>query len=229
MLRYRNSRCGILIGTTNGNSQVSLYAFFEQILEYDLAGFFQRNSAEIREEIHNVLEILLRKDNHVSSLAWVSFCRLVIETSSAAFNHVSMSFQDEVTSFDIKQIESLYIDILEAVIRSASVPLPGFASVYSVDAREPASIDNIQYSHIVTSPPYPNRISYIRELRPYMYWTQFLDTAREAGELDWKAIGGTWGSLPVGCKIGSQVGLHFQSHCEWSFLKYCIQMRRMLC
>lgn len=133
------------------------------------------------------------KDNHVSSLAWVSFCRLVIETSSAAFNHVSMSFQDEVTSFDIKQIESLYIDILEAVIRSASVPLPGFASVYSVDAREPASIDNIQYSHIVTSPPYPNRISYIRELRPYMYWTQFLDTAREAGELDWKAIGGTWG------------------------------------
>lgn len=41
---------------------MSLYAFFEQILEYDLAGFFQRNSAEIREEIHNVLEILLRAE-----------------------------------------------------------------------------------------------------------------------------------------------------------------------
>ncbi|GAB4153306.1 MAG: hypothetical protein Fur0021_18910 [Candidatus Promineifilaceae bacterium] len=46
---------------------------------------------------------------------------------------------------------------------------------------------------MVTSPPYPNRVSYIRELRPYMYWTKFLDAAREAGELDWKAIGGTWG------------------------------------
>lgn len=42
-----------------------------------------------------------------------------------------------------------------------------------------------------TSPHYPNRISYIRELRPYMYWMKFLGEAREAGEMDWKAIGGT--------------------------------------
>jgi hypothetical protein len=26
-----------------------------------------------------------------------------------------------------------------------------------------------------------------------MYWTGFLKEAREAGELDWEAIGGTWG------------------------------------
>jgi hypothetical protein len=36
-------------------------------------------------------------------------------------------------------------------------------------------------------------MSYIRELRPYMYWLRFLTNAREAGELDWLAIGGTWG------------------------------------
>jgi hypothetical protein len=36
-------------------------------------------------------------------------------------------------------------------------------------------------------------MSYIRELRPYMYWLGYLQNAREAGELDWKAIGGTWG------------------------------------
>lgn len=36
-------------------------------------------------------------------------------------------------------------------------------------------------------------MSYIRELRPYMYWLGFLNKAKEAGELDWKAIGGTWG------------------------------------
>src|SRR5262249_30216375 len=32
-----------------------------------------------------------------------------------------------------------------------------------------------------------------RELRPYMYWLGFLSTGRQAGELDWQAIGGTWG------------------------------------
>jgi hypothetical protein len=37
-------------------------------------------------------------------------------------------------------------------------------------------------------------MSYIRELRPYMYWLRYLDAARDAGELDWKAIGGTWGT-----------------------------------
>lgn len=36
-------------------------------------------------------------------------------------------------------------------------------------------------------------MSYIRELRPYMYWLRFLENGRAAGELDWKAIGGTWG------------------------------------
>ena len=36
-------------------------------------------------------------------------------------------------------------------------------------------------------------MSYIRELRPYMYWLGHLANARDAGELDWQAIGGTWG------------------------------------
>jgi hypothetical protein len=36
-------------------------------------------------------------------------------------------------------------------------------------------------------------MSYIRELRPYMYWLGYLSDGRQAGELDWKAIGGTWG------------------------------------
>lgn len=59
VLRYRNNRCGILIGTTNGNNQASLYAFCEQILGYNLASFFQEHSTEIKEEIHDVLETLL--------------------------------------------------------------------------------------------------------------------------------------------------------------------------
>jgi hypothetical protein len=36
-------------------------------------------------------------------------------------------------------------------------------------------------------------MSYIRELRPYMYWLGFLTEAKQAGDLDWQAIGGTWG------------------------------------
>jgi hypothetical protein len=38
------------------------------------------------------------KGNSFFSLAWIAFCRLIIETSSAAFNHVSMSFHDKVVT-----------------------------------------------------------------------------------------------------------------------------------
>ena len=132
-------------------------------------------------------------DDASAALAWVAFCRLIIETSAAAFNHVSVSFHDETTTYGIEQAKALYLDILEAVTESARHPIPGSTSVHFADSRQALSFDGAKYSHVVTSPPYPNRISYIRELRPYMYWTKFLNAACEAGELDWDAIGGTWG------------------------------------
>ncbi len=51
-----------------------------------------------------------------------------------------------------------------------------------------------RFGTVITSPPYVNRMSYVRELRPYMYWLGYLTDARDAGELDWQAIGGTWGA-----------------------------------
>jgi hypothetical protein len=63
------------------------------------------------------------------------------------------------------------------------------------DARDlPAALAGERAGCVITSPPYPNRMSYIRELRPYMYWLGYLSDGRAAGELDWRAIGGTWGS-----------------------------------
>ncbi len=47
---------------------------------------------------------------------------------------------------------------------------------------------------IITSPPYPNRYSYVWNTRPHLYLFEFFNTPKEAAELDKKAIGGTWGS-----------------------------------
>lgn len=59
VLRYRNSRGGIIIGTTSGSSQNSLFVFSKEVLGYDLAGFFQHNSEQIRGEVYCTLEALL--------------------------------------------------------------------------------------------------------------------------------------------------------------------------
>lgn len=59
ILRYRNNRCGVLTGIADDDTQISLYAFFNQVLNYDLANFFDRNSEIIKLEIQDILETLL--------------------------------------------------------------------------------------------------------------------------------------------------------------------------
>jgi SAM-dependent methyltransferase len=133
------------------------------------------------------------RDNDEYSIVWIAFCRLIIETSSAAFNHVSMSFGKTVNHYDLEWIEKLFLSILDFIIKTAAQNITGSAKVLEIDARNITNLDNIKIDKVITSPPYPNRISYIRELRPYMYWMRFIEEAKEAGELDWLAIGGTWG------------------------------------
>lgn len=127
-----------------------------------------------------------------NGIVWVAFCRVMIETSSAKFNHVSMSLSKSAAHYEAEHVATLYRSVIGCILESCELALPGNVNILPVDARSIPKLKQ-RFDVVITSPPYPNRISYIRELRPYMYWTGFLDHAREAGELDWKAIGGTWG------------------------------------
>ena len=132
------------------------------------------------------------KNAGVFSLLWIAFARVAIEHSAAAFNHVSVSFHADPASHSKQEILLAFESYAEAFIASAMTPLTGEGVVHLHDSSSPFYTEP-QFAALVTSPPYPNRMSYIRELRPYMFWLGFLGEAREAGELDWQAIGGTWG------------------------------------
>ena len=58
-LRYRQARWLLLIGTITGSNTESGYAFCREVLGYDLAAFYQRNSQRIKEKLERVLETLL--------------------------------------------------------------------------------------------------------------------------------------------------------------------------
>ena len=131
--------------------------------------------------------------NHYHNLVWVAFSRLIIETSSAAFNHVSMSFKDSTIQYGFTQIKFLFEIIFSNIIDSAKKQLSGNVQVIHADSKTLLVNETNLFDTVITSPPYPNRISYIRELRPYMYWVKFLKSGGDAGALDWEAIGGTWG------------------------------------
>lgn len=129
----------------------------------------------------------------------LALCRTLIVRSNAAFNHQSMSFKDippERSLFepdDLTDTINSFTTELATIVESAQFDLIGEADVHLGDSRE--GITNLKEADLVlTSPPYVNRMSYIRELRPYMYWLRYLDEPSDAGLLDWNAIGGTWGT-----------------------------------
>lgn len=135
------------------------------------------------------------KESPVRSLLLVAFCRTLIMLSNAAFNHQSMSFKD--SGRPRPELGAYYASIFEAdvsfVLEGARENPAGIVSVVLGDSRHLGKVLSGPFDIVITSPPYANRISYIRELRPYMYWLNYLDNGRDAGELDWLAIGGTWG------------------------------------
>ncbi|MEO0325164.1 MAG: DNA methyltransferase [Myxococcota bacterium] len=125
------------------------------------------------------------------ALLEVAFLRTMMALSGASFGHVSMSFRDAPPELPGAAGARFLADVA-AVLEGARSPVAGRGRVLRGDARTLTSLDG-RFDRVLTSPPYPNRISYVRELRPYMYWSGHLKEAREAGELDWEAIGGTWG------------------------------------
>lgn len=129
------------------------------------------------------------------NLLLVAFCRCVIGLSNAAFNHQSMSFKADGQlglCFDV-DMGATFAEDLRFVLEGATENPAGEGHVFQADSRNmDAELDG-QFDLVITSPPYANRMSYIRELRPYMYWLGYLHNGRDAGELDWTAIGGTWG------------------------------------
>lgn len=62
VLRYRNNRCGIMVGITSDDPDRSIFAFFNHVLGYDLAAFFDRNKNILRGQIEKVLMSLLSTD-----------------------------------------------------------------------------------------------------------------------------------------------------------------------
>ncbi|MBI4480336.1 MAG: DNA methyltransferase [Acidobacteria bacterium] len=130
------------------------------------------------------------------TLLLVAFCRTLIALSNVAFNHQSMSFKNETDQLSLDvgiDAGLIFREDVNFVLRGAAENPSGSCMVIEMDARDLSGLANKPFGLVITSPPYANRMSYIRELRPYMYWLGFLVDGHHAGLLDWKSIGGTWG------------------------------------
>lgn len=134
----------------------------------------------------------------VTDLLSITFCRTLIDCANVSFGHQSMSFKKAAPPPAACQAEGTVVSSWRAesndIHHAAFSEIAAEPHVSLCDARcLTQALPPGRYDAVITSPPYPNRMSYIRELRPYMYWLGYLQDGRAAGELDWAAIGGTWG------------------------------------
>jgi len=136
-------------------------------------------------------------DEPARDLGKLSFCRSLITSANVSFSHQSMSFARAAKqSVSARHVSLALREAFAPIAKAASVSLPSSPRrVHLGDARSVGKhLGKARFGTVITSPPYANRMSYVRELRPYMYWLGYLEQPSDAGELDWRAIGGTWGS-----------------------------------
>ncbi|HWA73344.1 MAG TPA: hypothetical protein VG937_13455 [Polyangiaceae bacterium] len=132
------------------------------------------------------------------ALLKVLFCQTLIASANVSFGHQSMSFAKGSAAKPGERLAQMAGALRAAAQRIALGAESRVASLPRIrhcDARDlDQHFEPERFTRVITSPPYPNRMSYVRELRPYMYWLGYLSDGRAAGELDWTAIGGTWGT-----------------------------------
>jgi hypothetical protein len=177
--------------------------------------WWPENKCAFLAKLYHRLNQYFPDESTAKNLLLVAFCRLVIESSNAAFNHQSMSFKEEQASLFHEEEPSLlaqrFIQLANEIILSAEKPIVGQVRAMYADSRQiPQPPNGRLYNAVITSPPYPNRMSYIRELRPYMYWLGYLNDARQAADIDWQAIGGTWGVATSRLSKWEPNGIHIQ-------------------
>lgn len=162
-------------------------------------------SAPILQKVGKARAVIEDKTNEINQgaldLLKIAFCRMMIGTANVSFGHQSMSFKqsDDQLCLDMPTdssdvVASAWREAANSVLTAAETTIALQPRFVQCDARTlTRELKAESFDCVITSPPYPNRMSYIRELRPYMYWLGYLHDSRQAGELDWEAIGGTWG------------------------------------
>ena len=77
------------------------------------------------------------------------------------------------------------------------------AQVIQIDSTDLSTLGNVNdVDFVITSPPYPNRYSYVWNTRPHLYFFDHFDTPRQASQLDARIIGGTWGTATSNLQKG---------------------------
>lgn len=121
---------------------------------------------------------------------------ILIEVSNAEHSHVSLTFRRKPLEHAdvLAALKAKLEEMVEDVART-QVGRSQLADIRIGDSTALGSllVPDERPQLVITSPPYPNRFSYIRETRPHLFFGEWVTTSAETTEIELATMGGTWG------------------------------------
>lgn len=134
----------------------------------------------------------------IQEYLWIALTQACLDCANIHRNHPTITFDDDhqreidvysEVSNNLRMISDDLKNISEKEIRFSEMNLIRLGnSTNNLESQISRSVD-----FIITSPPYPNRYSYVHQTRPQLHFMELLDDVRQATEIDLQAVGGTWG------------------------------------
>lgn len=150
-------------------------------------------------------------ETHYFKLFWGALCSIVIDVANVHRRHPTLTFTDR--SNDCIDVIGEFKAKVERMVRDltgcATLSKVGTAIIKQGDSTKLSSIAGVAHvDRVITSPPYPNRYSYVMETRPQLFFLDMMTHAKEAADLDLATIGGTWGKATSVLQNGAIQPIH---------------------
>ncbi|WP_017303523.1 DNA methyltransferase [Spirulina subsalsa] len=129
---------------------------------------------------------------------WLALNKTCLDCANIHRNHPTITFDDHhQREIDVFGEMSFNLNIICSDLRQLSqkeISLSELSSIVLGDSTNNLKQQVKQSSDfIITSPPYPNRYSYVHQTRPQLHFMELFDDVKQATEVDLQAVGGTWG------------------------------------
>jgi len=164
-----------------------------------------------RDDVLRDLSVLVFCIDMVEDRAIRDFLRLALagvlvpDLTNVTLGKLQLHFIDR-SSDSIEVIKSYAAHVARMADDLGSVREQGGLGTSQVLLQDSTDLSSLQLSskidHVITSPPYPNRYSYVWNTRPHLYLLRFMSEASEASAIDKRTIGGTWGTATSALQKG---------------------------
>lgn len=140
------------------------------------------------------------QDPHIKRLLLLALAGVLVpDLTNVTLGRLQLHFIDR-TGHEIDVWETYSRHVLQIAddlekLKSAGADRHGEARCFHQNAVDLSNFKpDRKVTAVVTSPPYPNRYSYVWNTRPHLFMLGLMESGKQASDLDKKTIGGTWGT-----------------------------------